>query len=154
MSIQQVKNWEIKLHFSRELRARKKMQLGESKEGDPRTDDMCIGWFMVIPKSVLDCLIFSLARARAGRRGLCRNHFLGKKARKIPEECVHTTNALQWRAGKGKQGAMSCPVAVVQLRRRIRLPDKKARASALLWGNWSFCVFASRFDDCQTRNFF
>ena len=47
------------------------------------------------------------------------------------EICPHNggekgDNALQWRKGKGKQGAMSCPVAVVQLRLRIRLTEKRS----------------------------
>ena len=46
-------------------------------------------------------------------------------------------NALQWRKGKGKQGAMSCPAAVVQLRLRIRPTEKQVRANALAQGNWS-----------------
>ena len=48
-------------------------------------------------------------------RGICP-HNGGEKA----------DNALQWRKGKRKQGAMSCPVAVVQLRLRIRLTEKKS----------------------------
>ena len=49
---------------------------------------------------------------------------------------------------------MSCPVGVVQLRLWTRLTEKKGRASALLQGNWSLSVFASRYDDCQKKCFF
>ena len=53
------------------------------------------------------------------------DHFLGKKARKIPEEFVF---GFVWL--------------------------KKVRASALLQENWSLSVFACKFDDCQASMFF
>ena len=63
-------------------------------------------------------------------------------------------NALQWRKGKGKQGAMSCPVAVVQLH-LIRLTEKKsAQVHCCREIEALFSVFSSRFDDCQTRYVF
>ena len=73
-------------------------------------------------------------------RGICP-HNGGEKA----------DNALQWRKGKRKQGAMSCPVAVVHFG-FVWL--KKVRASALWKENWSISVFACKFDDCQTSMFF
>ena len=55
-------------------------------------------------------------------RGICP-HNGGEKA----------DNALQWRKSKRKQGAMSCPVAVVQPRLRIRLTEKKSAQVHCCW---------------------
>ena len=96
--------WEIKLHFSRKLRASKKMHPGGSEERDPMFHRV------IIPTKILD---------KEGSQNIAREicpHNGGEKA----------DNVLQWRKGKGKQGAMSCPVAVLQLRLRIRLTDKRS----------------------------
>ena len=102
MSIQQLQNWEIKLHFSRKLRASpaqaKKCIWGEVRKGPQNR------WSLPWKES------------SQNTRGICP-HNGGEKA----------DNALQWRKGKRKQGAMSCPVAVVQLRLRIRLTEKSPR---------------------------
>ena len=86
----------------RKLRASKKMHPGGSEERDPMFHRV------IIPTKILD---------KEGSHNIAREicpHNGGEKA----------DNALQWRKGKGKQGAMSCPVAVVQLRLRIRLTEE------------------------------
>ena len=96
--------WKIKLHFSRKLRASKNMHPGGNEERDP------IFHRVIIPTKILD---------KEGSQNIAREicpHNVGEKADKT----------FQWRKGKGKQGAMSCPVAVVQLRFRIRLAEKRS----------------------------
>ena len=58
-------------------------------------------------------------------------------------------------AKSSSKGTISAPVAVVQLRLRIRLTEKKsAQVYCSFLENWCLGVFVSRFDDSLPRYLF
>ena len=60
--------------------------------------------------------------------------------------------AVKERQRKARSDVMSCSSSATSS--SDSSDWKKVRASALVQGNWSLSVFASRFDDCQTRYVF
>ena len=125
MSIQQLQNWEIKLHFSRKPRASKKMHLGEVRKGTP--EQMITSLERKLAKYQRN---LSTQRRRKGRQRIAVKE-RQKKARSDvmsrSSSSTSSSDSFDWKKS-----------AQVHCCRKIE----------------ALVFFACKFDDCQTRYVF